>query len=102
MALPCTVKKGVRHPDTSLGRPALQLSQGPTGTNKEAGPEEDEQCSQHPRLLSTGLIARTASADGWEPSVPCRVQVSRLPQGAGALSDLTDSPGSPAPTIKEL
>lgn len=76
-ALHCQGRKGVQHPDTSLGDLLCSSPKAPQGQTKAAGPDEDEECSQHPRLLSTGLMLRTASASGWEPfPLPVNYQVS--------------------------
>lgn len=77
MALPCTVnEEGVQHPDTSLGDKLCSSPDAPQGQT-EAGPDEEEECCWHPRLLSTGLVLRTASTSGWEPFPrPVNYQVS--------------------------
>ena len=78
MALPCTLKEeGVQHPDTSLGDMVCSSPKAPQRQTQEAGPDEEEECCRHPRLLSTGLMLWPASTSGWERfPLPVNYQVS--------------------------
>ena len=81
MALPCTVKEeGVQHPDTGLGDMVCSSPKAPERQTEEAGPDEEDECRQHPRLLPPGLRLWTLARVAGSASLSCELPAIRLPR----------------------